>query len=228
MKLTSYDDTLYPIYDIDLTAPPEIRWKHVAEKESKNIGRLLDDVTKLCGNRVADFPLAVQPVVIALGKPAGTLAGWLVNMVAGMFGQEYVTEIRAIAKHSGQPLSHVMLGNLTYDFCQMAGIVGLGCSSYSCNVAEVPTLVGAGVRGGLVSDVPREMGRHDEPGSDRRLLDRSVPVARAAAAPECVRPDGELQAGRDGSAGVPDHDELLRARDWYPAHPARGHYGAGR
>ena len=141
MKLTSYDDTLYPIYDIDLTAPPEIRWKHVAEKESKNIGRLLDDVTKLCGNRVADFPLAVQPVVIALGKPAGTLAGWLVNMVAGMFGQEYVTEIRAIAKHSGQPLSHVMLGNLTYDFCQMAGIVGLGCSSYSCNVAEVPTLV---------------------------------------------------------------------------------------
>ena len=75
MKLTPYDDTLYPIYDIDLTAPPEIRWKHVAEKESKNIGRLLDDVRKLCANRVADFPLAVQPLVIALGKPAGTLAG---------------------------------------------------------------------------------------------------------------------------------------------------------
>jgi putative RecB family exonuclease len=32
----------------------------------------------------------------------------------------------------------VMLGNLTYDLCQMAGIYGLGCSSYSCNIDGMP------------------------------------------------------------------------------------------
>jgi len=35
------------------------------------------------------------------------------------------SEIRSIAKHSGQPLSHVVLGNLMYDACQMGGILGV-------------------------------------------------------------------------------------------------------
>lgn len=39
MKLTPYTDTRLPTHDIDLEAPPETRWKHVAQKEAKNIGR---------------------------------------------------------------------------------------------------------------------------------------------------------------------------------------------
>ena len=47
------------------------------------------------------------------------------DMVAARFGEEYVAEIRSIAKHSGKPLSHVALGNLMYDACQMGGIMGV-------------------------------------------------------------------------------------------------------
>ena len=141
MKLKPYEETGLPTYDIDLEAPPDVRWKHVAQKESKNIGRLLDDVVNLCVDRASSFPLVVRPLVVAAGKGVARLGGRIVDMIASCFGEEYVAEIRSIAKHADQPLSHVMLGNLTYDLCQMAGIYGLGCSSYSCNIDGAPTLV---------------------------------------------------------------------------------------
>ena len=141
MKLKPYEETGLPTYDIDLEAPPDVRWKHVAQKESKNIGRLLDDVVNLCVDRASSFPLVVRPLVVAAGKGVARLGGQIVDMIASCFGEQYVAEVRAIAKHADQPLSHVMLGNLTYDLCQMAGIYGLGCSSYSCNIDGAPTLV---------------------------------------------------------------------------------------
>lgn len=141
MKLKPYEETGLPTYDVDLEAPPDVRWKHIAQKEAKNIGRLLDDVVGLCSARARRFPLVVRPLVIAAGKGLAGLGGRVVDMIAGCFGEEYVAEIRSIAKHADQPLSHVMLGNLTYDLCQMAGIYGLGCSSYSCNIDGMPTLV---------------------------------------------------------------------------------------
>jgi hypothetical protein len=141
MKLFEYPETRLPTYDVDLEAPPDVRWKHIAQKEAKNIGRLLDDVVGLCSARARRFPLVVRPLVIAAGKGLAGLGGRVVDMIAGCFGEEYVAEIRSIAKHADQPLSHVMLGNLTYDLCQMAGIYGLGCSSYSCNIDGMPTLV---------------------------------------------------------------------------------------
>ena len=141
MKLFEYRETCLPTYDVDLEAPPDVRWKHIAQKEAKNIGRLLDDVVGLCSARARRFPLVVRPLVIAAGKGVAGLGGRVVDMIAGCFGEEYVAEIRSIAKHADQPLSHVMLGNLTYDLCQMAGIYGLGCSSYSCNIDDMPTLV---------------------------------------------------------------------------------------
>jgi len=141
MKLTPYEDTHLPTYDIDLEAPPESRWKYFAQKEAKNIGRLLDDCVELCVERADQFPTYIQPVVIAAGKGLAILGGRLVDMIAACFGKEYVAEIRSIAKHADQPLSHVVLGNLMYDGCQMAGIYGLGCSSYSCNIDGKPTLV---------------------------------------------------------------------------------------
>ena len=141
MKLTDYEDTRLPVYDVDLEASPDVRWKHVAQKEARNIGRLLDDCVKMCTKRADSFPGFMQPLVIAAGKGIATLSGWLVDMIAASFGEEYVAEIRSIAKHADQPLSHVVLGNLMYDGCQMAGIYGLGCSSYSCNIDGMPTLV---------------------------------------------------------------------------------------
>ena len=141
MKLFEYPETRLPTYDVDLEAPPDVRWKHIAQNEAKNIGRLLDDVVGLCSARARRFPLVVRPLVIAAGKGLAGLSGRVVDMIAGCFGEEYVAEIRSIAKHADQPLSHVMLGNLTYDLCQMAGIYGLGCSSYSCNIDGMPTLV---------------------------------------------------------------------------------------
>ena len=141
MKLKPYEETGLPTYDIDLEAPPDVRWKHVAQKESKNIGRLLDDVVNLCVEQAERYPVYIQPLVVAAGKGMARLGGRIVDMIAASFGEEYVAEIRCIAKHADQPLSHVMLGNLTYDLCQMAGIYGLGCSSYSCNIDGAPTLV---------------------------------------------------------------------------------------
>ena len=141
MKLFEYPETRLPTYDVDLEAPPDVRWKHIAQKEAMNIGRLLDDVVGLCSARARRFPLVVRPLVIAAGKGLAGLSGRVVDMIAGCFGEEYVAEIRSIAKHADQPLSHVVLGNLMYDGCQMAGIYGLGCSSYSCNIDDKPTLV---------------------------------------------------------------------------------------
>jgi len=142
MKLVEYSDSGLPTYDVDLEAPPEIRWKAIAQREAKNIGRLLDDVTDLCTEHASSFPAYLQPLVVAAGKGLARLSGRIVDMVAGCFGEEYVAEIRAIAKYADQPLSHVVLGNLMYDGCQMAGIYGaVGCSSYSCNIDGMPTLV---------------------------------------------------------------------------------------
>jgi len=141
MKLTEYPETGLPIYDIDLEAPPDTRWKHIARQEATNIGRLLDDCVELCVEQASSFPLVIRPLVISAGKGIARLGGRLIDNLAASYGQEYVTEIRSIAKHADQPLSHVMLGNLTYDLCQMAGIYGVGCSSYSCNVDGKPTLI---------------------------------------------------------------------------------------
>lgn len=141
MKLTDYDDTRLPTYDIDLEAPAEIRWKYFAEKESANTRRLLNDVVKLCNERFDSFPAVFRPFIIATGTGAAILGGRLVGLIASYFGEEYVTEIKSIAKHADLPLSHVILGNLMYDGCQMAGIYGVGCSSFSCNIDGKPTLV---------------------------------------------------------------------------------------
>jgi hypothetical protein len=141
MKLVEYQETRLPTYDVDLEAPPDTRWKHVAQKEAKNIGRLLDDCVELCVERANSFPLVIRPIVIAAGKGLARLGGRVIDNLAASYGQEYVTEIRSIAKHADQPLSHVVLGNFMYDGCQMAEIQGLGCSSYSVNIDGMPTLV---------------------------------------------------------------------------------------
>ena len=141
MPLVNYHDTGLKNYSVNLDDPPEQRWKRIAQKEAHNIGRLLQDVVDL-GVQYADrLPAMIQPLAVLAGKGSVRLVGRLVDFVAGLFGEEYVLEIRSIAKYSGQPLSHVLLGNLMYDTFQAAGIVGMGCSSYSVNIDGMPTLV---------------------------------------------------------------------------------------
>jgi hypothetical protein len=155
MPIVNYHDTGLKTYSVDLDSPPEERWKPIAKKEARNIGKLLQDVVNL-GVQCADrLPAMIQPLAVLAGKGSVRLVGRLVDFVAGMFGEDYVLEIRSIAKYADQPLSHVILGNLMYDAFQAAGIVGMGCSSYSCNIDGMPTLVR-----NMDWVLPRSTGRH--------------------------------------------------------------------
>lgn len=140
MPLVEYSASKLPVYDIDLAAPPAERWREVCEEEGENIAALLDDVVEECVGHLDWLPIYARPFVAATARGGAALAGWVVDRVAALFGQEYVAEIRGIARHAELPLGHVVLGNLVYDICQMGGIPGVGCSSYSVTLDGRPTL----------------------------------------------------------------------------------------
>lgn len=126
MPLVNYHDTGLKNYSVDLDDPPEQRWKRIAQKEAQNIGKLLHDVVDLGVHYADRLPAVIQPLAVLAGKGSTRLVGRLVDFVAGLIGEEYVLEIRSLAKYSGQPLSHVLLGNLMYDTFQAAGIGAWG------------------------------------------------------------------------------------------------------
>jgi len=140
MPLVEYSATKLPVYDIDLAAPPKERWKDVCEAEGENIAALLSDVVDECLEQVSRLPVYLQPFVTATAWGSATLAGWLTDRIAAIFGEDYVAEIRGIARYAELPLGHIVLGNLIYDICQISGIPGVGCSSYSVTLDGKPTL----------------------------------------------------------------------------------------
>ncbi len=140
MPLVEYATTKLPVYDVDLAAPPAERWKAVCVAEGDNIAALLADVVDECLEYVNCLPAYLQPFVTATAWGGGSLAGWIVDRIAGMFGEDYVAEIRGIARHAELPLGHIVLGNLIYDICQISGIPGVGCSSFSVTLDGKPTL----------------------------------------------------------------------------------------
>jgi len=140
MNLVEYSASKLPVYDIDLDAPPEQRWKKVGRAEGENISALLDDVVDEYLDHVGWLPAYLRPALTAMAKGGAGLAGWIVDWIASLFGQDYVAEIRGIARYADLPLGHVVLGNLVYDICQVGGIPGVGCSSYSVNLEGKPTL----------------------------------------------------------------------------------------
>lgn len=73
-------------------------------------------------------PGDLQPPVVAAAKGGATLAGWIADWIAGLFGEEFVAEIRGIARHGEPPLAQLVLGDLVYDIMQWGGIPGVGCS----------------------------------------------------------------------------------------------------
>jgi len=140
MPLVEYSAAKLPVYDVDLAAPPVERWKDVCEAEGENIAGLLADVVDECLEYVGWLPAYLQPFVTATAWGGGSLAGWIVDRIAGMFGEDYVAEIRGVARYAELPLGHIVLGNLIYDICQISGIPGVGCSSYSVTLDGKPTL----------------------------------------------------------------------------------------
>jgi len=141
MRLSPLPIDDHHVWDIDLDEPPCGRWCDHSLYHQLDLEKLLKDVVKHFVGQLDSLPGYIRPLVSAGAKGSARLGGRLANMVAGMFGQEYVREIRAIAECTRQPLSYVMLGNLIYDLMQMGDQAGFGCSSYSCDIDGKPTLV---------------------------------------------------------------------------------------
>jgi hypothetical protein len=141
MRLTPYPEGDEYIWDIDLNKPATERWCHHSLMHKRQIRALLKDVVDHSIAHLDRLPGYIQPLVKVAAKGTARLSGRLVDMVAGMFGQEYVQEIRSVSACTRQPLSYVMLGNLIYDLMQFGEQAGFGCSSYSCNIGGKPTLV---------------------------------------------------------------------------------------
>ena len=141
MKLTDYTKTRFPIYEVCLDEPPETRWHDVAAGEHKNIAAILRDTVKESAQHADQLPTWLRPSMILAGKGLARLGGRITNFVADMFGGEYAAEIRSIAATTNQSLGYVTLGNLIYDLTQIGGHWGVGCSSFSCDIEGMPTLV---------------------------------------------------------------------------------------
>ena len=140
MPLVEYSATKLPIHDVDLAAPPADRWKAVCRSEADNMAALLSDCVGECVEYLNWLPGVLRPAVTALAQGGAGLGGRLADWVAGLFGEDYVAEIRGIARHAELPLGHLVLGNLIYDISQAGGIPGIGCSSYSVTLDGKPTL----------------------------------------------------------------------------------------
>ena len=139
-KLIDYHKTNFPAYDIDLAAPPKERWRQVADLEAENISGILDDVVDLLANSPKLEILLRLPVMRTMLLGGGDLGGRAAAWFAGMFGGEYVYEIKGIAKYSGLPLGHLFLANIIYDLTQKLNFSGFGCSSFSCVIDGSPAL----------------------------------------------------------------------------------------
>ena len=141
MGLTLFPKDDLHVWDIDLKNTACRRWCDFSLCHCLDLEDLLKDVVKHFVGQLDSLPGYIRPLVSAGAKGSARLGGRLANTIAGMFGQEYVREIRAISECTRQPLSYVMLGNLIYDLMQMGDQAGVGCSSYSCDIGGKPTLV---------------------------------------------------------------------------------------
>lgn len=125
-----------PVYDIDLEAPPEIRWREFARAEADTIASVAQDTDEQLQALVAGTSSLAQ----VLFRTASASFGWMYSKAAALIGQEYADEILSIAKYADVPAWSVMRGNLLYDLTSRAEIYGCGCSSFSCVLDGAPVL----------------------------------------------------------------------------------------
>lgn len=124
------------VYDIDLEAPPEIRWREFARAEAGTIARVVQDTE----DQLQELVARASSLSAFMFKTASAGFSWLYRSMAQLIGQEYADEVLAIAKYADVPAWAVMRGNLLYDMTSRAEVYGCGCSSYSCVIDGAPVL----------------------------------------------------------------------------------------
>jgi len=157
MRLLDYFKHNGTVLDVDLKAPAAERWKSAAPQMAAAINAITEDVVVLVDEEIEALPGPRETIRNATTKPTwahtkvatGDVAVWalakalrhttwltgrLVGTVAAIFGQEYATELKSIARIAQVPYGHLLLGNLIYDLKQISEYWGPGaCSSLSCN-----------------------------------------------------------------------------------------------
>lgn len=135
MPLVDYARTKRAIFDIDLDADPYDRWREVGRRNKAKLGRFLREIETMLHESAEAW------YVRALLAGAKVVAGPLAVLVARLFGEDYVAEIRGLAHASGLPESKLFLANLTYDLTVgHEGVFG-ACSSFSVVAEKAPVLV---------------------------------------------------------------------------------------
>lgn len=124
------------IYDIDLNAPPEVRWREFARAEGNTIHKLLNDTEEKLEELYAQRSVFLRPFLRAGSWGLSSLF----HRAAQAIGQEYAAEISSLSRFAEVENWRVMAGNLLYDVTSMAEVYGCGCSSYSCVVDGAPVL----------------------------------------------------------------------------------------
>lgn len=135
MSLIDYTRTKRPVFDIDLDADPYDRWHEVGRRNKAKLARFLREIEAMLHESAEAWYVRA---LLAGGK---VVAGPLAVLVARLFGEDYVAEIRGLAHASGLPEGKLFLANLTYDLTVgHEGVFG-ACSSFSVVAEKAPVLV---------------------------------------------------------------------------------------
>ena len=129
--LTSYNEKT--VYEIDLNLPPQKRWHELIDETGDQIHHMYADVQAVLDDLYEYVPSVLRP----LTKGGGFLAEQLISLIAKWYGEEYVAEIKGMAKYAKLNFPRLLLANLTYDFTQLITARSpSACSSYSFNLPE--------------------------------------------------------------------------------------------
>jgi len=149
MPMVDYDKYRGTTVDVDLAAPPAERWNDAVDEWGDECHEMMEEVVDCCKERIEELPAYWRPLVRIAGEGRVGLGGRLVGIVAKLFGQEYIAEIRGIARRAGISYPQMVLANLQYDIMQAiekaylvyGKVFGGACSSFSCNLpGGVPVL----------------------------------------------------------------------------------------
>jgi hypothetical protein len=142
---------------IDLNKSPDTRWLEYADTFRKEVMEITDDVERAVVDAADDFGEWARWLV----RPAASLAGNVVGVLASLYGEDYPSEIRSIANVAGVRYTSLLLGNLMYDitqFCDMPSSgkkVRCACSSVSFDIRKKPVIART-----LDWAYPESLGRH--------------------------------------------------------------------